>query len=83
MHGTLITKKVMLMSKALSNRLLRIERLHGSGEFVIGIREPNAYKGVKVNGSLMSEKQFKLFADSLPDPTELWVVSIIENGIGE
>ena len=66
------------MSKALRERVLRIERYRGSGKLVIGIKDPNAYQGVKVNGALMSERQFKLFADSLP-ATELWVVSILEN----
>jgi len=51
------------MSKSLKERVLRIERLRGSGKFLIGVREPGAYKGVKVNGSLMTDRQFQVLSE--------------------
>jgi len=68
------------MSKALRERVLRIERLRGSGKLVIGIKDPNAYQGVKVNGALMSEKQFRIYSELQGDENiEVFLVSILEN----
>jgi hypothetical protein len=76
--------RVKAMSNSLSERVLRIERLRGSGKFVIGIQQPSAYKGVKVNGALMSEKQFKMFSELQEDENiEVFLVSILENMVGD
>jgi len=75
---------VKILSKSLRERVLRIERLRGSGKFVIGIREHSAYKGVKVNGSLMSERQFQVLSELQGgENIEVFLISIIENKIGE
>ena len=68
-------------NKAIRERILRIERLRGSAEFVFAIRDPSLYDGVKVKGYVMSETHFKQFAEALPAYTELYVVSILENKI--
>ena len=72
------------MNKSLRERVLRIERLRGSGKFIVGVREPNSYKGVKFNGALMSEKQFQVFSELQGDENiEVFLISILENKIGE
>ena len=68
------------MSKALRERVLRIQRYRGSGKLVIGIKDTNAYQGVKVNGALMSEKQFRIYSELQGDENiEVFLVSILEN----
>jgi hypothetical protein len=57
---------------------LKIERQKGTRKFVFGIREPNFYKGVKVNGVLMTEKQFQELQET-SENTQFFIFEILEN----
>jgi hypothetical protein len=58
----------------LKNRVSKLEGRIGQQKTIVALRESYLYSGVKINGVSMSDDEFTLFKQSLPEKTKLIIV---------
>lgn len=65
-----------LDKRSINNKVEKLEQITGKSLIVVAVKD---LEGVKVNGVLMSEKEFEQFQKALPSNSELHIVEIVEN----